>query len=185
VNNYRPTLLTGPTIEPVLLDQVKECVEIALGDPSHDSHLLDLISQARQEVESDCDIAICPQTWELKTDAMIDGLQLHKSPVQSITSIEYYDTNGLLTTLPTTIYGLDVANRKIQLKYNELWPVAQARWDAWRIVYVCGYSNVPAIVQKAVLLLVENYFLARDPHKESEFRSYGRLISKLQRSTYP
>lgn len=185
MKNYRPSLMTGPTTEPVLLDQAKERVEIALSDEAHDSHLIELIAQAREEVEHDCDMAICTQTWEIKTDLMVDGLQLHKSPVQSITSIQYYNTNSVLTTLPTSVYSLDVANRMIRLNNNQLWPTTETRWDAWRIVYVCGYTTVPAIVQKAVLLLVENYFLARDPQKESEFSSYNRLVNKLQRSTYP
>ena len=185
MKNYRPSLLIGPTTEPVLLDQVKERVEIALSDEAHDSHLLELIAQAREEVEHDCDMAINTQTWELKTEMMVDGLQLYKSPVQSITSIQYYDTNSVLTTLSTTVYSLDVANRTIRLNNNQLWPPTELRWDAWRIVYVCGYTTVPAIVQKAVLLLAENYFLARDPQKESTFSSYNRLVRKLHRSTYP
>jgi uncharacterized phiE125 gp8 family phage protein len=182
---YRPSLLIGPTTEPVLLDQVKERVEIALSDEAHDSHLIELIAQAREEVEHDCDLAINTQTWELKTAVMQHGLQLYKNPIQSITSIEYYDTGGTLRTLPTSVYSFDATNRKIYLKPNQVWPAYETRWDAWRIVYVCGYTTVPAIVQKAVLLLAENYFLARDPQKESTFSSYNRLVRKLHRSTYP
>lgn len=185
MKNYRPSLVTGPTVEPVKVNQVKYRVNLALEDDSHDDYLNELIKECREEVETDCDILCCTQTWQLQTDHIYDGLQLYKSPVQSITSIQYYDTSGTLTTLSTSVYSLDVANRTIYRKPDQDWPAYQERWDAWKIVYVCGYSTVPAIVQKAILLLAENYFLARDPQKESQFSSYNRLIAKLGRSTYP
>lgn len=185
MKNYRPSIITSPTAEPISIGQLKHRVNLAVDDDSHDCYLRELIKECREEVESDCDILCCTQTWKLETDEICDGMQLHKSPVQSITSIQYYSNGGVLTTLPTSIYSLDATNRKIYLKPNQAWPSSQTRWDAWTITYVCGYTSVPAIVQKAVLLLAENYFLARDPQKESKFSSYNRLIVKMQRSTYP
>lgn len=182
---YRPSLVTGPTREPISIGQVKHRVNLAIDDDSHDCYLTELIKDCREEVETDCDILCCTQTWKLETNAIEHGLQLYKSPIQSITSIQYYTTGGVLTTLPTSIYSFDATNRKIYLKPDQVWPAYGTRWDAWTITYVCGYTSVPAIVQKAVLLLAENYFLARDPQKESEFSSYNRLITKMARSTYP
>ena len=182
---YRPSLVTAATAEPISIGQLKQRVNLAADDDSHDCYLAELIKECREEVETDCDLLCCTQTWQLLTDEMEDGLQLFKSPIQSITSIQYYDSAGTLTTLPTSVYSFDVANRKIHLKPDQYWPSFQARWDAWKILYVCGYATVPPIVQKAVLLLAENYFLARDPQKESEFSSYNRLMVKMQRSTYP
>lgn len=182
---YRPSLVTAPTREPVSIGQVKHRVNLASDDDSHDCYLDELIKECREEVETDCDILCCTQTWKLQTDAIEHGLQLYKSPIQSITSIQYYDVGGTLTTLATSVYSFDATNRKIYLKPNQNWPTADTRWDAWAITYVCGYATVPSIVQKAVLLLAENYFLARDPQKESQFSSYNRLITKMARSTYP
>ncbi len=185
MNNYRPSLVTGPAREPISIGQIKHRVNLAMDDDSHDCYLTDLVKECREEVESDCDMLCCTQTWQLQTEAMVDGLQLYKSPIQSVTSIQYYDTAGTVTTLPTSVYSFDSVNRKIFLKPDQIFPVTQKRFDAWTVIYVAGYTTVPAIVEKAVLLLAENYFLARDPQKESEFRSYNRLIAKMQRSTYP
>lgn len=182
---YRPSLVTGPTKEPISIGQLKCRVNLAIDDDSHDCYLTELVKECREEVESDLDILCCTQTWQLQTDAIMHGLQLYKSPVQSISSIQYYDAGGTLTTLPTSIYDFDSTNRKIFLKTNQIWPPVEERWDAWKITYLVGYVTVPAIVEKAILLLAENYFLARDPQKESEFKSYNRLIAKMQRSTYP
>ncbi len=182
---YRPSLVTGPTVEPVKVNQLKYRVNLALEDDSHNDYITELLKECREEVETDCDILCCTQTWQLQTDSIEHGIQLYKSPIQSITSIQYYDAGGTLTTLATSVYDFDATNRKVFLKTDQIWPAHQERWDAWKIVYVCGYSTVPAIVQKAILLLAENYFLARDPQKESEFSSYNRLIAKLGRSTYP
>lgn len=185
MNNYRPSLVTGPTVEPVTVEQAKLRLQIAATDHAHDEHIAELISECREEFEADSDSLVCQQTWKLETEVMSDGMQLYKSPVQSVTSVTYYDTAGTLHTLPTTVWDFDKTNRKIFLKPDQIWPVTQKRWDAWVITYVCGYSTVPAVVQKAILLLVENYFLSKDPTKESEFKSYNRLVNKLQRSTYP
>lgn len=185
MRNYRPSLVTGPTKEPISIGQIKHRVNLAVDDASHDCYLAELVKECRDEVETDCDILCCTQTWQLQVDYLEHGMQLYKSPVQSITSIQYYDTLGTLQTLSTSVYSFDSVNRKIFLKPNQTWPPFQERWDAWKVVYVCGYETVPSIIQKAVLLLAENYFLARDPQKESKFSSYNRLVTKIQRSTYP
>lgn len=185
MDNYRPILVTAPTADAVTLSQAKKQCEIAEFDPTHDDHFLALIDRAREELEIDCDMCICPQTWRVYTDDMEDEMQLQKGPIQSITSIKYYDINNVQQTLSTSIYGFDVANRTIRLKYNQSWPSTITRWDAWEITYLCGYSNVPPMAQQAMLILIEKYFLGREALKEPEFKTYERLVAKMQRSTYP
>jgi uncharacterized phiE125 gp8 family phage protein len=147
--------------------------------------LYELIDRAREEFETDCDLCISPQTWRLYTDDMDDCMQLQKGPVQSVTSIKYYSTEGNLTPLSSTVYSLDSANRKIHLNYNHWWPATIPRWDAWEITYLCGYTSPPPMAVQAMLILIEKYFLGREVSKEPEFKTYQRLVLKMQRSTYP
>jgi uncharacterized phiE125 gp8 family phage protein len=169
----------------VTIEQAKKQCEIAETDTAHDQHLYDLIERARVEFESDCDMAICSQTWKIYAESVYDGMQLQKHPVQSITSIKYYSTANVLTTLSTSVYNFDVANRKIRLQYNQDWPSWTTRWDAWEVTYLCGFATLPPIAVQAMLLLIEKYFLGREALKEPEFKTYERLVAKMQRSTYP
>lgn len=184
-DNYRPILVTAPSVDAVTIEQAKKQCEIAESDTAHDEHLYQLIDRARDEFEADCDLCISSQTWKVYTDDMEDGMQLYKGPIQSITSIKYYDTNNTQQTLSTSIYNFDSANRMIRLQYNQLWPVATTRWDAWEITYLCGFSTIPPMAVQAMLILIEKYFLGREALKEPEFRTYQRLVNKMQRSTYP
>lgn len=184
-DNYRPTLVTAPTVDAVTIEQAKKQCEIAESDTAHDQHLYELIDRARDEFETDCDLCISPQTWRVYTDAVEDCMQLQKGPIQSITSIKYYDTSNVQQTLATSVYGFDVANRKVMLKYNQSWPSITTRWDAFEITYICGYSTVPPMAVQAMLILVERYFLGRETFREPEFKTYQRLVNKMQRSTYP
>ena len=184
-DNYRPILVTAPTVDVVTLAQAKKQVELADSDTAHDEHLYELIDRARDEFEADCDLCISPQTWKFYADDMDEEMQLQKGPIQSIASIKYYDTNNALQTLSTSIYNFDVANRTIRLQYNQLWPVATTRWDAWEITYLCGFATVPPMAVQAMLILIEKYFLGREAMKEPTFNTYQRLVNKMQRSTYP
>jgi uncharacterized phiE125 gp8 family phage protein len=47
------------------------------------------------------------QTWELVLDAFTDAILIPRGPVQSITSITYYDADEVLQTLATDQYVLD------------------------------------------------------------------------------
>jgi len=181
----RPQLVTVPTVDPVTIEQAKKQCEIAESDTAHDDHFYRLIESARQELETDCDMAIALQTWKVFASSVYDGMQLYKGPIQSITSIKYYDAGNAQQTLPTSIYDFDVANRTIRLKYNQIWPSTVNRFDAWEITYLCGFANPPGIAVQAMLILIEKYFLGREALKEPQFRTYERLVMKLQRSTYP
>jgi uncharacterized phiE125 gp8 family phage protein len=182
---YRPLLVTAPTVDAVTIEQAKKQCEIAESDTAHDEHLYQLIDRARDEFEADCDLCISPQTWRVYTDHIKDGMQLQKGPIQSITSIKYYDSGNTLQTLATSVYGFDVANRKIRLKYDQVWPAYATRWDAWEITYICGFTTLPPMAVQAMLILIEKYFLGREALKEPEFKTYQRLVNKMQRSTYP
>lgn len=184
-DNYRPILVTAPTSDAVTLAQAKKQVEIADSDTAHDEHLYELIDRARDEFEADCDLCIASQTWKVYADDVYDGMQLQKGPIQSITSIKYYDTNNALQTLSTSIYNFDAANRMVRLQYDQVWPSFTNRWDAWEITYLCGFATLPPMAVQAMLILIEKYFLGREPSREPDFKTYQRLVNKMQRSTYP
>jgi len=186
-----PLVITGPTAEPLTLAEAKKQLELASSDTTHDEHLSSLIQSAREEWENDTEMICCTQTLQIKVDRMFDEFKLPHKPVQSVTSLVYFDSNNASTTLPTTIWDFDQARKVIRLKYNQLFPTWTPRYDAWTITYVCGYSDdgalVPAIAKQAMLLLVGYYFDANrgENDKANDKRAYEALVSKFMRSSYP
>ena len=189
---YSLTRTVAPTIEPVTLSQAKKQLEIADSDTSHDTHLNLLIQAAREQFEHDTSLLCYTQTWTLTADSFWDeDLHLPHRPIQSLTSITYYDSANSTQTLATSVYALDAAQQKIRLKYDQDWPYTVDRWDAVTITYVGGYSTtatIPAIAKQAVLLLIAHYFEHRGDglvDAVNTFPQYDNLVRRAIRTSYP
>jgi len=188
----RATVVTGPTSEPVTLTQAKKQLEISTSDTAHDDQLTLLIQAAREQWEHDTDSCCLTQTLSVTLEEWEDDeIYLPKRPVQSITSITYYDTGNTQQTLSTSVYSLDAACRAVRLKYMQIWPAIVDRWDAVTVTYVAGYTNassVPAIAKQAILLLVGHYFENRDQLLGESMQTlpvYESLVRRFMRSSYP
>lgn len=188
----RATLVTAPTSEPITLTQAKKQLEISPSDNAHDDHITLLIQTAREQWEHDTDSACLTQTWSVTLKEVIDDeIYLPKRPIQSITSITYYDSLNAQQTLSTSVYGLDAAARAVRLKHMQIWPFMLDRWDAMTVTYVCGYTSsslVPAAAKQAMLLLVGKYFENRDMLNNDiiyKDEAYEALVRRFMRSSYP
>jgi uncharacterized phiE125 gp8 family phage protein len=181
--------VTRPTAEPIILAEAKKQLEIASTDSTHDGMLQAMISEAREQWEHDTDSAMCFQNWKVQASGLPNGLHLPKSPIQNIVSIQYYDGNNALQTLSSSLYQLFV--NEIRYAYQATMPATASRWDAWQIVYRCGYSQdgtlVPAIAKRAMLLLVGYYFDSNrgDNDRVNDLRAYESLVAKFMRASYP
>lgn len=188
----RPSVVTPPASEPINLAQAKKQLEIPISDTAHDDQIDLLIQAAREQWEHDTDSACITQTLRVYTDSFDnDYLYLPTRPIQSITSIKYYDSTNTLQTMPATDYNFDKSSRYIRLAYLKLWPMTLARWDAIEITYVAGYGtavNVPAVAKQAMLMLVGKYFENRDllvSGSMANDSAYENLVTRYQRATYP
>jgi uncharacterized phiE125 gp8 family phage protein len=182
--------ISGPTAEPVTLSEAKKQLEIASSDTSHDTHLSALIGAAREQWEHDTDRVTCYASFRIRTSDFYDNFGLLKGPIQSITSIQYFDGNNTLATLDPSLYQLH--DDEIRLGYQVSLPAWAARWDAWAITYRCGYSqdgqSVPDIDKAAILMLVAHYFENRDMMMSEALQSmrpYEALVRRFMRSSYP
>ena len=188
----RVTVVTAPTLEPLTLDEAKKQVEVASSDTYHDEHLIRLIQQAREQWETDTDSACLTQTLRVYLDAFCDiAIDLPRRPIQSISTVKYYDGSNVLQTLSSSVYSLNAAEREVELAYNQSWPsTVLGRWDAVQITYIAGYTSrqlVPMLARQAMLLLVGYYFEANrgDNDRQNDLRAYENLVLKQMRSTYP
>jgi len=187
---FQAELVTGPTVEPLTLSEAKKQLEISTSDTTHDVQLAQAIQEAREQWESDTDTVCCYQTWRVRLVTLVDRLALPKRPVNSITSITYFDGNNASQTLSSALYQLHI--NEFRIAYQATLPATSARWDAWTINYRCGYSQdatlVPAIAKRAMLLLVGHYFENRDMLMSDAIQTmkpYEALVTRFMRSNYP
>ena len=191
VRPSRPTVVSAAASEPLTLAEAKKQAEIASGVTVHDTQLTEMISEVREQWEHDTDSVMITQTLSVTLDAFCDPFMLPVKPIQSLTSITYYDGANSSQTLSTDIYELDPTNRMVRLKYNQTYPTTASRWDAVTVTFVAGYgvaSAVPSIAKRAMLLQVGKWFNHTDMTHGSAFAhdaEYNRLVSRFIRSTYP
>jgi uncharacterized phiE125 gp8 family phage protein len=183
-------VVTKPTAEPVTLSEAKKQLEIASSDTSHDTHLSALIGAAREQWEHDTDSVTCFQTLRLRVASIFDGFKLLKSPIHSITSIQYFDGSNTLQTLASSQYQLH--GDQIRLAYLVTLPATVSRWDAWQVTYKAGHSqdgqSVPEAARAAILMLVAHYFENRDMVMSDALqtmRPYEMLVRRFMRASYP
>jgi uncharacterized phiE125 gp8 family phage protein len=90
-----------------------------------------------------------------------------RSPLISVTSITYYDTDGNLQTLANTVYDVGTFKEpgRISLKYNQSWPDTRSIINAVIVTYQAGYvarANIPEEIKHAVKLLVGHLYENRE-----------------------
>lgn len=186
---------TPPAAEPLQLHEVKKHLEIAEADTAHDEQLQNLIQQAREQVEHDCQVCLISRTVTEKFNWSGDEeyWQLYYRPVTAITAITYYDTTDTQQTFPASQYSLDSDRRRVWLNSNSAWPTVYDRWDAISLSYTAGYgatgAAVPMMYKQAMLLLIGYYFEERtmmgNEITTGGFKAYEALLARLKRSNYP
>ena len=187
----RPTVVTGPTTEPITLAEAKRQLFLSESDTSQDAELTNRIQAAREQWEHDTDSILFTRTLSVTSEQFAGReIELESRPVASITTLTYYDENDASQTFSASKYSLDVAEGVIELKWNESWPVTSIRWDAITITYVAGYATVatiPTIAKQAMLLLIAYYHYSNrgDNDRPNDQRAYEALVRKFMRSTYP
>jgi uncharacterized phiE125 gp8 family phage protein len=109
------------------------------------------------------------ETWDLSVASASGDIVLPKSPVQSITSISYYDAAGAVQTASVADYHLfkDTDRATLRPKDGRTWPPLQVRDDAMTIRFVAGYTEVPAELRLAVLMMLGHLYENRSAAQEN------------------
>jgi uncharacterized phiE125 gp8 family phage protein len=186
-----PTVITGPTAEPITLAEAKRQLFLAESDTSQDAELISRIQAAREQWEHDTDSVMLTQTLSVTADRFVGReIMLPKRPIQSIVHVKYYDDLDTLQTLSTSFYSFDPQSRAVRLNWNSTWPTTYLRWDAVTVTYVAGLATlpaVPAIAKQAILLLVAYYHYANrgDNDRQNDQKAYEALVRRFLRAGYP
>lgn len=177
-----PVRTVAPSTTPVSLEEAKAHLGIT---DNHDDQIIEgMIAAATTYLDGRDGIvgrAILTQTWredfsgfsECGWDAYYGYvMRLSVPPVQSITSITYFDANNVSQTVSASIYRLltDRVGPYVALKPAipaNSWPFAYySREDAVSITYVTGMAtlakDVPAPIRAAILMLLGSLYENRE-----------------------
>jgi len=160
-------LITAPASAPVTLAEAKAQLRVDFAD--EDTLISGLIDAAVSYLDGRTGIlgrCLVTQTWELTLDAFpSDEIELPLGPVQSITSIKYFDTAGALQTLSSANYIWDDSSLSDWIIPQADWPDTLETANAVTVRYVAGTdaASVPKALKQAILLLVAHWFENRQP----------------------
>jgi len=132
-------------------------------DTTEDALITSLIHSAVNDFESYCNRAVRSQTVEMKFNDFSETIELMRSPVASITSITYKDSDGASQTLSSSVYELDswALPNRVVLKWGQSYP---AGTDV-KVTYTAGYSEVASIpdgIKTVIKVMIRDYYKNRD-----------------------
>jgi len=170
-------LITAPALEPVTVAEAKSHMKVEHTDD--DTLIAVYIKAARQRLETRTRRTFVTTTWKMHFDRFPKHLGVGDArrarrfiiecpPLQTVSSIKYWDTDGALQTLSTDYYLVDAASEpgEICQKYGYTWPATRALANAVGVEYVAGYgdeaADVPADIRVAVLLLAAHFYEHRE-----------------------
>lgn len=176
-------VVTPPALEPVTLSQAKAHLRVDFDDD--DAAILMFISAARERVEDITYSRLITQTLLLTQDAfpwagyvsvwpspwqglLGNAIELLNPPVQSVTQVQYVDTNNVTQTLLGSTLRLDSSSKPVRLSPapGTMWPVTAPVTSAVGVTFVAGYGAtgdfVPARFTEAIKLLCGHYYLNRE-----------------------
>ncbi len=186
-------VVTAPASEPVSVDDLMDLANIDVKDQP--ALLTGYITAARIMVDKDCERALMPQTLRLYMDAF-PGYEvfLERPPVQSITSIVYYDTDGTSQTWSASNYDSDLVSEpcRINPAYGKVWPFTRYKSNAVAVTYVAGYADaasVPETAKLAIKMLAAHWYQNRETTAAGQIPqemalAYSSLVASLKWRDY-
>jgi len=139
VSTARVRELSVSSTEPVTTAYVKNHLRV---DISTDDTLIgNLVTAARISCEKYCQRSFVQHTYRADLPDFWDTMVLPMGPVQSITSVKYYDTSSpsALQTLSSNIYRLFYDT--VMRNYGASWVSVYPRSDAVQITYTTGWKD--------------------------------------------
>lgn len=168
MRNFMLSKVAGVVELPVRVEDCKK--DLKIEDLPEDELLEDYITAACALVGGKEGIVgkiLTSETWDLKLSSARGCVVLPLSPVQSITSIEYFDSTNVLKQLNVSdfyLYG-DEDSALIEPKPGISWPSVFPRRDAIKIRFVAGFgarTDVPKNITRAIRLLVAHWYANRE-----------------------
>lgn len=153
---------TAALVEPVSTAEAKTQARIDISDD--DAYVDTLIASARAYVENKTGRQLISQTWLLYLDCFPRVIKVPKAPLQSVTQIDYIDTDGNSQTLSSSVYTVNAKRDpgEIVQAYGESWPATRTVPNAVTVTFVAGYgdaaTDVPEDLIHAMQMLIAHRY---------------------------
>jgi len=166
------TIVTGPAIEPVTLEEIKDHIRLSSTvSGTEDTMLLSFITVARDYCERFQNRSFMQQTWDYVIDRWPSGITMYipLPPLLSVTSVTYYATGGTAAVMTASTYIVDTNGEpgRVVLAYGEVWPTTTLQpANGVKVRFLAGYGSVaslvPARVKNAIKSLVGHMYEHRE-----------------------
>lgn len=174
-----------PATEPVSLDEAK--LHLRVDDMTEDVLIQSYIKTARIYAEGIQNRAFITQTWELWLDGFPcgDHIDIPLPPLQSVTSIDYYDTANVKTTITASDYFVDTKSEpgRTVLAYGKSWPSTTLRpANGVCVTFVAGYGIaelVPQTVKQAIFLIIGHLYEHREAITDKPLTEVPMAVESL------
>jgi uncharacterized phiE125 gp8 family phage protein len=185
--------VTAPATAPISLAEAKAQMRV---DGSDDDTIIQRLIDAAVafvDVQGVLGRAMITQTWAEWIAPNPSTVLLSIGPVQSVSSIKYYDIDGVLQTATLADFNVFGTPNRITItpKTSKAWPITQTRDDAIKIEYVVGYgstsASVPQTVRHALLMLVAHWYENRETTQEKQMQDlpYGFMeMMNIERNSW-
>ena len=157
-----------PSVEPVTTTNQKDWMRVDTSD--EDTLIGNLASASRAYIELSTGRQFITAPWQYKVSTFPAGvdLVLPISPLQSVSSITYVDTDSVTQTWDSSLYTVDTASDvgRVRPIYDEDYPIVRGYADDVTVTFIAGYgdaaTDVPDRALTAIKLLAANWFENRE-----------------------
>lgn len=157
-----PIVTVAAASEPVSLAEARAHCRVT--SDSHDTALALYIASARDFAEKYTGLHIASQTAAITSPKFVSG-GMPIAPIQSIVSIKYQDNGNTEQTLPSAVYdfaGAGTLRPVLSLAEGQSWPDTYSATEAVTLTAVVGYTETPAAIKHAMLLMIGFWFDNRE-----------------------
>lgn len=173
--------ITPPAAAVVSATELKRYLH-GVAESETDADLEAMVAAATEYAEMWLQQQLITATWDLILPGFPAGPIELTPPLQSVTSIKYYDWSNALQTWSSAEYEVDIKHKpgRVRPASGYSWPAVYDRIDAVAVRFICGYAaaaaSLPANLPLAVKTLAAHYY---------EFRGMGgpgTTVSDLPRT---
>lgn len=177
--------ILATTSEPVTRAQAQLYARYEEGDIEDD--LFDtFIIVGREQVEAITEHQLNTATFVQYFDSWQRCFSLSKPPLQSITSVQYTDTDGATQTVSSSDYAANTFNQhrgNVLLNYDFTYPVLNNdRMNSIQITFIAGYQGwpvaLPADVPKTLTHAIKLF--VNDVWSHREYELDGKVTGNIQ-----
>ena len=175
-------LTAPPVIEPVSLDEAKAHLKVDTTD--EDALIARAIAGARARAEWHTGRAFVTQGWMLWLDCWpcTGAVEIPLPPLQAVTSITVYATDGTPTVLDPSTYQVDIASSpgRVLLSGCSVAPMDLRTMNALAIAFTAGYGDdaddVPTQIREAILDYVADLYANRGDSDDANANTAAQAL---------